>query len=116
MAEFQEMVREFHRLCETQRRLHKNTCDKCPIKIATMGTMFQCYRYVLEKPKEAENIIMSWAAKHPEPVYPTWIDWLADMGLIIKTADHYAFSFTNACDFIPADIAQKLGIEPKEGT
>lgn len=108
MAEFQEMVQEFHRLCETQRRLYKNTCDKCPIKIATMGTMFQCYRYVLEKPKEAENIIMSWAAEHPEPVYPTW----AELLLSIYHDVSYARLLGTP---IPADIAQKLGIEPKEG-
>ena len=117
MAEFQEMVREFHRLCETQRRLHKNTCDKCPIKIATFGTIFQCYRYVLERPKESENIIMSWAAEHPEPVYPTWGEWLMSIGVINGVHPHGAIdTLGNLKQPIPADIAQKLGIEPKEGT
>lgn len=119
MAEFQEIVREFHRLCETQRRLHKNTCDKCPIKIATMGTMFQCYRYVLEKPKEAENIIMSWAAEHPEPVYPTWLEWLSVIGVIPKVIDCktlFLDVYNGVHDHrIPADIAEKLGLQPKEG-
>lgn len=129
MVEFQEIVREFHRLCETQRRLHKNTCDKCPIKIATFGTIFQCYRYVLERPEEAENIIMSWAAEHQEPKYPTWLEWLHDLGLIVQregTFTEYghneAFSAIKKVDIltikgyqsIPADIAQKLGLEPKE--
>jgi len=125
VAEFQEMVREFHRLCETQRRLHKNTCDKCPIKIATMGTMFQCYRYVLEKPEDAENIIMSWAAENPEPVYPTWGEWFAEQGeLSANWKDLRVVSCSGKSSAgiiglfyneIPSDIAQKLGIEPKEG-
>lgn len=118
MAEFQEMVRELHRLCETQRRLHENTCNKCPIKIATMGTIFQCYRYVLEKPKEAENIIMSWAAEHPEPVYPTWGEWLMQLGVMGRTSREMSnpyYAEAKAASPIPADIAQKLGIEPKEG-
>lgn len=110
MVEFQEMVREFHRLCETQRRLHKNTCDKCPIKIATFGTIFQCYRYVLERPEEAENIIMSWAAEHPEPVYPSYLEvfgW-GHKKTWAEIKDVLASP-------IPADIAQKLDIEPKKG-
>ena len=136
MAEFQEMVREFHRLCETQRKLHKNTCNKCPIKIATFETMFQCYRYVLEEPKEAENIIMKWAAEHPEPVYPTWGEWLEQQGICFSRLTNYSrvagISIPQVFDYqidgktaficgdkvnepIPADIAEKLGIEPKEG-
>lgn len=115
MAEFQEIVQEFHRLCETQRRLHKNSCDKCPVKIATMGTMFQCYRYVLEEPKETENIIMSWAAEHPEPVYPTWGDWLEEQGVVTDMKYWYVFNDKMMKTSISANIAQKLGIEPKEG-
>jgi hypothetical protein len=34
---------------------------------------------------------------------------------MINSTDHYAFNFTKAIDPIPADIAEKLGIEPKEG-
>lgn len=137
MAEFQEIIREFHRLCETQRKTHKNTCDKCPIKIATMGTMFQCYRYVLEKPKVAESIIVAWAAEHPEPVYPTWGEWLESEGICFSRLTNYerigGLSIPQVFDYqidgetaficgdkvntpIPTDIAQRLGIKPKEGT
>jgi hypothetical protein len=91
-----------------------------------MGTIFQCYRYVLEKPKEAENIIMSWATEHPEPVYPTWIDWLRNVGVIPtqEEASHSMRDGVRAASFyvtakafepIPGDIAEKLGIESKEG-
>ncbi len=75
-----------------------------------MGTMFQCYRYVLAKPKEAENIIMSWAAEHQEPVYPSYLEvfgWGHK-----KTWAEIKDILANP---ISADMAQKLGIEPKEG-
>jgi hypothetical protein len=52
--------------------------------------------------QEAETIITTWVAEHTEPVYPSWWEWLAAGGL-------------DPDDPIPADIAQKLGIEPKEG-
>ena len=57
---------------------------------------------------------MKWAAEHPELVYPTWFEWLSDMGLIVKNGDAYEFHFIRATKYIPADIAQKLGIKPKE--
>jgi hypothetical protein len=62
---------------------------------------------------------MAWATEHPEPVYPTWEQYLADL----MTADMKADKTDNPNSVenymrktrIPADIAQKLGIEPKEG-
>ena len=63
---------------------------------------------------------MSWAAEHPEPVYPTWGDWLAEIGLISwgNNGDGvYSVMVPTfkMCTKIPADIAQKLGLQPKEG-
>jgi hypothetical protein len=79
--------------------------------------------------KLVEEIVMSWAAEHPEPVYPTWLEWLKSMGVIPYlmglvtvrdvdgTFDDGHVNITeNALKEIPADIAQKLGLQPKEGT
>ena len=73
-----------------------------------------------------EENVMAWAAEHPEPAYPTWIDWLRDIGVIptqeeasrsmrdgVRAASFYVTA--KAFSQIPADIAQKLGIQPKEG-
>ena len=110
MAEFQEFMKQFNRMCWSYRR----EC-KCPMACPMNGVnISQCRKIAFERPKETEEIVMQWAAEHPEPVYPRWIDWLADVGLIINTADHYAFNFTAAVDQIPSDIAEKLGIEPKK--
>ena len=78
--------------------------------------------------EEVERRVMQWAAEHPEPVYPTWREWQHSM-----FPD--AHKFIRPCEFgsrnrfecdkkicyeckkepIPADIAEKLGIKPKEG-
>jgi hypothetical protein len=58
---------------------------------------------------------MRWAAEHPEPVYPTWGEYLCNIGLIgdcTESEDVLLRLFNNV---IPANLAQKLGIEPKEG-
>ena len=109
MAEFQEVIKQWKRRCE---HCGKNERVGCVINGNVCEGFYKTREYI--DPEFIERDVMQWAAKHPEPVYPTWIDWLTDMGLIIKTADHYGFNFTAAVDQIPADIAQKLGIEPKE--
>ena len=104
MAEFQEVMEQWRRFCKSHNHCGecefdgKGICDLTDIPYA-----------------DIELRIMAWAAEHPEPVYPTWIDWLVDQGLIFVTSNTYAFNFLKATDPIPADIAQKLGIEPKEG-
>lgn len=73
--------------------------------------------------------IETWATENPEPVYPTWIEWLMEIGVIPKISyglatvhDPETKEVTearidinpSALQPIPADIAEKLGIEPKE--
>ena len=110
MAEFQIVARAYVRMCESY-----PTCEGCPIN-EPGNDIDTCRCCVLKWPCKYESKIMSWAAAHPEPVYPTWVDWLVDQGLIFVTSNTYAFNFLKATDPIPPDIAQKLGIEPKEET
>ena len=70
--------------------------------------------------EEIEKAITDWAAENPEPVYPTWLEWLETMGLVFykpitETESRATIFAPEAIKPIPADIAQKLGIEPKEG-
>ena len=71
---------------------------------------------------EVEHRVMSWTAEHPEPVYPTWKEWLEEQRVVVHFDSVNAkgkkvkWELTNKSNCpIPADIAQKLGIEPKEG-
>ena len=63
---------------------------------------------------------MRWATDNPEPVYPRWCDWLAEQGVLVCDNSFpnmrywYAMNTEKMEQPIPADIAQKLGLEPKE--
>ena len=98
MAEFQEVLQQWKRMCD----VHDQDCDRCPIE----GSPCQYIHFGILDLKFNEQKIMQWAAKNPEPQYPSWYEYLtsiypADWGVI-------------AGKHIPAEVAKKLGIEPKE--
>lgn len=111
---FQEVVRQWKRMCETQFE-----CDRCPVDgIGCCGNVS-----ALTQPEQTEKAIRSWAAEHPEPVYPTWGEFFVSRSMLPEKWDDLTSAYMNVgCvpnlihSPIPADIAQKLGIEPKEGT
>ena len=117
-------------LVKWQRMCDKHVCpecgkpklsDICPI-ILERSTHFSCDDCVtemsLESLAEVEEIVMRWAKDHPEPVYPTWKEYLLDIGVIPDDAvppDYVQELIVMCVDKpIPADIAQKLGLKAKE--
>ena len=121
MAEFQVVAKELERMCNTYHAL-RGICgtDECPLYCEDL-----CYAQAMvhvhgDDACNLEKVVMSWAAEHPEPQYPTWWEWLENMGIVSKAKSEYSEIFDTICvgtkmfDPIPADIAQKLGIEPKE--
>lgn len=135
MAEFQEVMRQWSRMCSG------HCCDNrdgaegmpiCPIIVRHSG--WPCDSSVtdlsLADVAMVEEIVMTWAAEHPEPKYPTWREWLIGLGVISfrsdfnKLVDPAPTTVTNvfvaclndkASEPISAEIAQKLGLKPKEG-
>ena len=123
MAEFTEVMRQARRMCET---FCDGNCSKCPIGNAkalecgiTPTSEMDC--------KEVERRVMQWAAEHPEPVYPSWEDaWkqIFPNGIDVPCPSEYDAKygidcFKFSCKIckkrpIPAEIAGKLGIRPKE--
>lgn len=104
MAEFVQTMKDWRRMCKVYTTDDESCCDGCPVadfREHGCGAIFEMEDST-DWQKYADTI-MEWANEHPEPVYPTWWDWFAAGGL-------------DQDDPIPADIAQKLGIEPKEGT
>ena len=96
MAEFCEVMKQWRRFCKSHR--HCGECEFDGKGICGDG-------HLSDVPaNDIELRIMSWAAEH-QVVYPTWENWLTTMGVQ---------SFNELSKPIPADIAQKLGIEPKE--
>ena len=86
-------------MCQHMDKEYGNSsCDNCPL-CGCSAVYEMCGK---ENFASMERDISTWAAEHPV-VYPTWWDWFAAGGL-------------DPDDPIPADTAQKLGIEPKEGT
>lgn len=121
MAEFLEVMRQGKRLCE-----RCGECESCPIFNAKISCPVVCYED--DRPiADVERIIMDWAAEHPEVRYPTWAEW-ADSNFpnayvtIVPCAFTVCPIIDKKCSkseclniSIPADIAQKLGIQPITG-
>ena len=123
MAEFADMMRQWERMCKAMKEEHRlEMCDNCPLRDTIC--MFKPFEHCT-KIEEAENTIKQWAKDNPEPVYPQWVQWLADMGLITgaefdsyepimgdsKSMISYRILATpKAFERIPEDFAKKAGI------
>ena len=110
MAEFRKVMEQWRRFCKS----HSN-CGECEFD----GKDICGQAHLSDVPySDMELRIMSWAAEHPEPQYPTWWKYMCMIGVIPdelgdKTlGEMTVYSLMNTP--IPADIAEKLGIEPKE--
>lgn len=88
MAEFREVIKQWRRMCDKHQCADKQ-CGAviydliCPITISHNG--YPCdSRFVDCSPEsmaQVERIVMEWATENPEPVYPTWFEWLERQGL-----------------------------------
>ena len=101
MAEFSEVMTQYKRMCDS------NSCIGCPMEGNCGLQDAKLFPDVFEK------CVMEWANAHPEPVYPTWYEWLKEQGILYQ-ADPATIN-DKGNEPIPADIAKKLGIKPKEG-
>ena len=116
MSSFDNTMREWRRMCKSFRS-QPNGCTGCPL------SHVQCFHELpFSWPDNIEEIVMQWASEHPGPVYPTWGEWLVKQGIMtvvpsIRHEEDGVFVYTPLAtirDRIPADIAQKLGLEPLE--
>ena len=105
MAEYNDVIKQFKRMCwYYSRDKGQKSCPMCTsYPNCNIG---QCRKIAFEKPAHFAATVMRWAAEHPV-VYPTWENWLTTLGVQ---------SFNELSEPIPADIAEKLGIKPKEDT
>lgn len=120
MAEFVEIMKQAHRLCGT------TSCHRCPI----VGEYGVCLINPTAQGDylKAERYITDWANAHPEPQYPSWLEfqeatfpahtrWICPMmfGVDCPSKSVTSVQMCTACrnHTIPAEIAEKLGIKPK---
>ena len=118
VAEFQEVMKQWRRMCADGSKEY--SCQSC--KMYSEIDESVCHGIPDEdEAKIIERYVMQWAEEHPEPVYPTWGEWLHSLHIVGVHAmrapkpNFYYPIDDKFNDPIPADIAQKLGIEPKEG-
>ena len=128
MAEFCEVMRQIKRLCLAQGEAECGTT--CPLS----DDGFACSVAIdvpndIEEKRlvEIERKVMDWAAKNPEPRYPTWREWqkanfpsasrpVCLLNFVSKSEACFGgrVKSCNECidAQISADIAEKLGIKP----
>ena len=111
MAEFCDVMKQWRRFCKSHRH-----CGECEFD----GKGICGDVHLSDVPaNDIELRIMAWAAENPEPVYPTWHDFLYEKGVL---RDRMVFGMPDMIatdvatdkvnDPIPADIAQLLGLKP----
>lgn len=127
MAEFQEVMKQWRRMCDkhlcSEKHCYAVTYDLiCPITISHEGNpcsigFVDCSP---ESMAQVEQIVMEWASENPEPVYeyPTWWEYLQSIGVLGVNASKtmgISYATDRICtERVPKDIAEALGIEPKE--
>jgi hypothetical protein len=105
MTDCVQMLKDWKRMCNAMTAM--DGCEDCPIVKNTHGARCGDMPCEMQDIESIAREIEKWAAEHPEPQYPTWYEYLTDM---------YPVAWNMIKDKpIPADIAQKLGIEPEEG-
>ena len=120
MAEFAEVLKQIRRMHDAcacgEKAQHRNGKPMCPL----YKYQFPCNDIVYfdYEHEDIELAVMAWAKEHPEPVYETWFEYLLRSGVIPENAPaggEYQWIVESIKNKrITTDIAQKLGIEPKE--
>lgn len=125
MAEFVEVMKQARRMCGSI------SCDNC---ILPRGSDEMCIwedapaMFTDEVIAEIEAKTLKWAAENPEVRYPTWREWQqenfseANVPMcpcsFIGTANANCVVQSSCAKCsnqpIPADIAERLGVKPKE--
>lgn len=112
MVEFQEVMKQWLRMCKAYPK-----CEGCKLNAYDeFGYKYNCHENgILCNIDRVESVIMAWAKEHPESVYPSVAKYIEQFGIIIRRDGTLEADFFKANEPMSADIAQKLGIEPKEG-
>ena len=119
MADFVQIMKDWRRMCKAYTTDDDETCCAgCPIMALEYSehgcdAIFSDWAESADW-EEVEDIIKTWAAEKPAPKYPTWWEWLvANVPGTDADSIYMAVQVLNRTR-IPYDIAQKLGLEPKE--
>ena len=108
MAEYNEVIKEFKRMC----RYYSGEKNECPLYCKGHGCNISHCRMLAFDDAKFQNVITKWVAEHPKPVYPTWIEYLCNIGVLQRGMQMIEVGHILAKTRITEDIAKKLGVEP----
>lgn len=127
MAEFVQVTVQARRMCN---KCGEN-CFVCPLNSTGDCILMLDNDNACDSDyAKTEDIVMQWAKEHPEPVYPSWAEgWkqlfpygddVPCLGLF-DTKYYDGDCMERSCTKcknapMPAEIAEKLGIKPKEAS
>lgn len=106
MAEFFDVMVEMNRMHDN----YEDCDDGCPLRDKGFCNKPTC-EVDKEDIKEAERVVMKWSKEHPV-VYPTWGEWLTQIGVAQLCSGMLGIHPITAESHIPDDIAKKLGLKP----
>ena len=103
MTEFVQTMWDWHRMCAEMHNLYPlNSCDGCRLERDGCPIIRGVNSNSVDF-GNVEKVVKAWAAENPEPVYPTWGEWLS------KT--YHMPSSRLLGQNIPDDMAKKLGVK-----
>lgn len=131
MAEFTEVMKQAARMCKSYSTVDCES-GKCGLMKDCVCVMDHVPSMTDKYSSEIERIVMDWAAKHPEPRYPSWKEAWGQLfpnmteklppcpRYFVERERYRMLCSGSQCDNcldrpIFADIAEKLGIKPIGG-
>lgn len=107
--EFKEFVKGFNRMEEYYRT---NGAEVNPFENATESEYIDDWAmWSVNHPDKAERFVESWVERHPEPIYPTFLDIVNEL-----IGNHTELRGINISDLmhlrVPEDTAAAFGITP----
>lgn len=114
MNTFSQVMRKWHYLCVyMDEKYGEKCCDCCPLSNLPCGAIYeQDYNTDWDKIEEA---VEAWSKTHPMERYPTWAEWLDQLGILSYENNTVSLS-VNAHSPIPKEIAQNLKLNKVKTT
>lgn len=115
LTKFAQTMHDWQRMCKYFENHYD--CNYCPLK--NCGAIWEMDD--ITDWEKIEKSIDTWAAENPEPKYPTWREYLVNIGLIKETVlwnyneqetIKYFLNEKAESPILP-EIAEKLGLKPQ---
>ena len=111
---FVQTMKDWRRMCKAYTTDDESCCEGCPVvdyHEHGCGAVFEMeddtdwQRY--------EETIAAWAEEHPEPEFPTWYDYLCNIGVLngCATASEVLAALTEL--HVAPAIAERLDLSPE---